>query len=42
MLNEVRKKDIALGLFEYSQLQDVEEKRNCIDPMLLRKVSGTR
>lgn len=41
MLNEARKKDIALGLFEYTALA-LDEKKLCADPMLLRKISSTK
>jgi hypothetical protein len=40
MLNEVRKRDLALGLFEYSAL-DNDGKKRAVDPMYLQHVSRT-
>ena len=39
-MNELRKRDIAIGLYEYKNLEN-EEKKNCVDPMLLREISET-
>ena len=40
MLNEIRKKDLAIGLYDYKTL-DKEDKKRCIDPMLLKDISDT-
>ena len=40
MLNEIRKKDLAIGLYEYNSL-DKEDKKKCIDPMLLKDISDS-
>ncbi len=40
-MNEMRKRDIAIGLFEYDNLTNRERQR-CVDPLQLRKISETR
>jgi hypothetical protein len=40
-MNELRKKDISLGLFEYNELT-IEEKKMCPDPKELRIVSNLK
>ncbi|KAL4466714.1 hypothetical protein ABPG72_009520, partial [Tetrahymena utriculariae] len=41
LLNEIRKRDISLGLFNYSELS-VKERKMTPDPILLRKVSKSQ
>ncbi|KAL4454399.1 hypothetical protein ABPG73_001791 [Tetrahymena malaccensis] len=41
LLNEIRKRDISLGLFNYSELS-VKERKMTPDPILLKKVSKSQ
>ena len=40
MLNEVRKRDIAIGIFEYATLNNADKMKSA-DPMLLRHITET-